>query len=71
LGDVHTFILQATVTPATASSNWTDPNENTNNDVVFSFWSVLWLLLGNDKNEVFSFLVRSGPVTGRDASLLL
>jgi hypothetical protein len=28
---------------------WTDPNENTNNGVVFSFWSVLRLLLGNDK----------------------
>jgi hypothetical protein len=34
----------------------TDPNENTNNEVVFSFWSVLRLLLGNNNNEVvFSF----------------
>jgi hypothetical protein len=34
----------------------TDPNENTNNEVVFSFWSVLRLLLGNENNEVvFSF----------------
>jgi hypothetical protein len=34
----------------------TDPNENTNDEVVFSFWSVLRLLLGNYNNEVmFSF----------------
>jgi hypothetical protein len=34
-------------------------------------WYFLFGLLGNDKNEVFSFLVRSGAVTGRKASLLL
>jgi hypothetical protein len=34
----------------------TDPNENTNNEMVISFWSVLRLLLDNDNNEVvFSF----------------
>jgi hypothetical protein len=30
----------------------TDPNENTNNEEVFSFWSVLRLLLGNNNSEV-------------------
>jgi hypothetical protein len=33
----------------------TDPNENTNNEEVFSFWSVLRLLLGNNSVVVFSF----------------
>jgi hypothetical protein len=34
----------------------TDPNENTNNEEVFSFWSVLRLLLGNNNSVVvFSF----------------
>jgi hypothetical protein len=33
----------------------TDPNENTNNEEAFSFWSVLRLLLGNNNNSVFSF----------------
>jgi hypothetical protein len=28
------------------------PNENTNNEVVFSFWSVLRMLLGNNNKEV-------------------
>jgi hypothetical protein len=30
----------------------TDPNENTSYEEVFSFWSVLWLLLGNNNSEV-------------------
>jgi hypothetical protein len=30
----------------------TDPNGNTNNEEVFSFWSVLRLLLGNNNSEV-------------------
>jgi hypothetical protein len=51
--------------------NVTKKNENTNNGVVFSFWSVLMLLLDNDKNDVFSFLFRSGAVTGREGCLLL
>jgi hypothetical protein len=34
----------------------TDPNENTNNEEVFSFWSVLRLLPGNNNSVVvFSF----------------
>jgi hypothetical protein len=34
----------------------TDPNENTNNEEVFSVWSVLRLLVGNKNSEVvFSF----------------
>jgi hypothetical protein len=33
----------------------TDPNENTNNEEVFYFWSVLRLLLGNKSEAVFPF----------------
>jgi hypothetical protein len=33
---------------------------------MFSFWSVLRLLLGNNKNEVFSFIF--GPMAGETSS---
>jgi hypothetical protein len=51
----------------------TDPNENTNNEEVFSFWSVLRLLLGNDNSVmVFSFwsVPRLLPENQEDNSFL-